>query len=201
MNAVFELEAQIQQGELPEPEVIFVALGSGGTAAGLLAGLVTSSLKSRLIAIPVVRIPAPRLLIEGLAKSALRLSKRRILRPFSQCLEMDPRWLGDGYGVSTLAGETAIKIGKKCGLFLESTYTGKTFAASLGWLSGSKDRGNVSTRSDARWASDARDSQSRVTQSALFWSTISTTKPSPSSDRAIRLSPALHSLLRNRTIT
>jgi 1-aminocyclopropane-1-carboxylate deaminase/D-cysteine desulfhydrase-like pyridoxal-dependent ACC family enzyme len=201
MNAVFELEAQIHRGELPEPEVIFVALGSGGTAAGLLAGLVTSSLKSKLIAIPVLRLPAPRLLIEGLAKSALRLSKRRILRPFSQCLEIDPRWLGGGYGVSTLAGETAIKIGKKCGLSLESTYTGKTFAAALGWLSGSKDRGNVSTRPDARWASDGRDDQSRVIQPALFWSTISTTKPSPSCDRAVRLSPAIHSLLRNRTIT
>ena len=39
VEAAFELAAQIEAGELPEPSHVVVALGSGGTAAGLAAGL------------------------------------------------------------------------------------------------------------------------------------------------------------------
>ncbi|HMJ15415.1 MAG TPA: pyridoxal-phosphate dependent enzyme, partial [Polyangiaceae bacterium] len=38
-HAAHELNAQIRRGELPQPDVIVVAVGTGGTAAGLLAGI------------------------------------------------------------------------------------------------------------------------------------------------------------------
>jgi D-cysteine desulfhydrase len=198
LDALLELEGQIRNGELPEPDVIYVALGSGGTAAGLLAGLTISSLRSRLIAIPVLNLPAPRLLVESLAKRALRLSGHPIPSNLSERLELDARWIGEGYGKTTLAGETAIGIAEKCGLSLESTYTGKAFAAALGWLSGPVDRGNVSTRPNEPFASDSKGTPSGVIRHALFWSTISTTKDSPTDNRAVTLSPAITRLLRNR---
>ena len=37
LNAGLELAEQIARGEAPEPAAVFVALGTGGTAAGLLA--------------------------------------------------------------------------------------------------------------------------------------------------------------------
>src|SRR5262249_17983196 len=39
LNAGLELAEQVRAGLLPEPAAVFAALGSGGTVAGLLAGL------------------------------------------------------------------------------------------------------------------------------------------------------------------
>jgi D-cysteine desulfhydrase len=46
MAAVKELELQVRSGKLPQPDWIVVALGSGGTAAGILAGLACSRLST-----------------------------------------------------------------------------------------------------------------------------------------------------------
>ncbi|MGC4000664.1 MAG: pyridoxal-phosphate dependent enzyme [Anaeromyxobacter sp.] len=191
IDAVAELDEQIRAGVLPEPDVIFVALGSGGTAAGILAGLARSQLRARLVAVPVLKIPAPRTLVLHLARRALRSLDAEIPQNLASRLEIDSRWIGDGYGVPTQAGETAIQIATTQGLQLESTYTGKAFAAALGWLRWPAARGNVATRTQppAEVRGGAR-SQPRA-ERALFWSTISTTKDSPTENRAVTLSPSL----------
>lgn len=51
INAAFELKEQIGQGLIPTPDIIYVALGSSGAAAGLLAGLQAAGLSSKVIAI------------------------------------------------------------------------------------------------------------------------------------------------------
>ena len=53
VNAAFELREQIERGEMPEPERIYVALGSMGTAVGLLLGLKATGLESRVIPVRV----------------------------------------------------------------------------------------------------------------------------------------------------
>src|SRR6478735_2647479 len=53
VTAAAELEAQVHAGLLPEPNLIVVALGSGGTAGGLCAGLVRTRLRTRVLAIAV----------------------------------------------------------------------------------------------------------------------------------------------------
>ena len=45
--------AQVERGELPEPSHVVVALGSGGTAAGLVAGLRLAGLRTRVVAVVV----------------------------------------------------------------------------------------------------------------------------------------------------
>jgi len=46
VNAAFELKEQIEQGIMPEPEVIFCPVGSGGSQAGLYLGLKLAGLKN-----------------------------------------------------------------------------------------------------------------------------------------------------------
>ena len=54
VNAAFELKDQIDAGEMPEPDLLYVAMGTMGTAAGLMLGLKATGLKTRLVAVPAV---------------------------------------------------------------------------------------------------------------------------------------------------
>jgi len=53
INAALELKGQVDRGEMPEPDHIFVACGSAGTAAGLAVGASLVGLKSRIHAVQV----------------------------------------------------------------------------------------------------------------------------------------------------
>ena len=69
--AVEELEQQVLEGHMPTPDWIVVPLGSGGTAAGILAGLVRSRLPTRLLAVSVLRNPVDGAWVRLLAKRVL----------------------------------------------------------------------------------------------------------------------------------
>jgi len=49
LNAIFELKQQIENGEMPEPDYIYLSSGLLGTSAGLMVGLKAAGLKSQLI--------------------------------------------------------------------------------------------------------------------------------------------------------
>lgn len=51
VNAAFELRDQIDAGILPEPDVIYIPLGTGGMAVALFLGLQLAGIKSKLIAV------------------------------------------------------------------------------------------------------------------------------------------------------
>jgi 1-aminocyclopropane-1-carboxylate deaminase/D-cysteine desulfhydrase-like pyridoxal-dependent ACC family enzyme len=53
VNAAFELKEQIANGDMPEPEYIYVACGTMGTAAGLILGLRVANLKCRVVSVRV----------------------------------------------------------------------------------------------------------------------------------------------------
>ncbi len=53
VNAAFELRRQIDAGELPMPDFIYVALGSLGTAAGLALGCRLAGIKTRVVGVVV----------------------------------------------------------------------------------------------------------------------------------------------------
>jgi 1-aminocyclopropane-1-carboxylate deaminase/D-cysteine desulfhydrase-like pyridoxal-dependent ACC family enzyme len=53
VNAAYELKEQIKKGEIPEPDYIYVASGSMGTAAGLILGLRAINSKTQVIAVRV----------------------------------------------------------------------------------------------------------------------------------------------------
>ncbi len=142
INAIFELKNQISEGILPEPDVIFVAAGSSGTASGLTAGCKLLGLKTKIYPVNVSRdiIVNPKNLIRIANKSIKYLRKRDKSIPDVQVdkgdFDMIKGYLGSNYGVKTVKSQEAVDLvydleGKKLGLKLETTYTGKAMAAML----------------------------------------------------------------------
>jgi D-cysteine desulfhydrase len=138
VEAAAELRAQVESGELPEPSHVVVALGSGGTAAGLAAGLKLAGLRSRLVCVLVndlTRVDATT--VVRLARRTLRLLRRHgvnveDVKISPEEIDVVPGWLGAGYGHSTLEAARAIELlADRAGLTLEPVYTGKAMAALL----------------------------------------------------------------------
>jgi 1-aminocyclopropane-1-carboxylate deaminase/D-cysteine desulfhydrase-like pyridoxal-dependent ACC family enzyme len=129
MNAASELAAQVRAGDLPEPDLIVVPLGSGGTAAGLLAGLARAGLESRVLAVTVAG--PPQLFARKTRALAKTLVEPLVWPRVEARLEIETSYLGDGYGHATDAGANATREAAKLGITLDDTYTAKAFAAAL----------------------------------------------------------------------
>lgn len=139
-----ELGRQVAGGECPEPDALYVALGSGGTVAGLLVGLELAGLETRVHAVRVVdRLFANRTIVLALARRTAALIAAHggpQVRVAPDRLVVEHVWFGGGYGVETPAGSEALERGRDAGLAVEPTYTAKTLAAAL---AGAKDGGVV----------------------------------------------------------
>jgi 1-aminocyclopropane-1-carboxylate deaminase/D-cysteine desulfhydrase-like pyridoxal-dependent ACC family enzyme len=127
LAATRELAAQIRAGEAPEPDAVVVPLGSGGTAAGILAGVVAERLRSHVIAVDVAigsaaAVPLVLYLAHGVGGRLADLARR---------LRVERGHLGAGYGHPTDAGTRATAEARAMGLTLDPTYTAKAFAAAL----------------------------------------------------------------------
>ncbi len=135
VEVALELAAQVDAGELPEPERVIVPVGSGGTAAGLLLGLGMAGLSSRVLG--VIVSDQPRLDPAGLAgraRAAARLLRKRgyparIPEPDPGRMDVVRDWLGAGYGHPTADSERAVTDAAATGLTLDPVYTGKAMAA------------------------------------------------------------------------
>jgi D-cysteine desulfhydrase len=137
IDAGLELAEQVRRGELPEPARLYVAVGTGGTAAGLAAGLALGGLRTRVVGVLVTDIlpPTPRRL-DRLARRGLRLLARAgaAVEPKRTALELEVEkgHVGNGYGHRTERGSGAVDLAERLeGLELETTYTGKTLGALL----------------------------------------------------------------------
>ena len=162
VNAAFELQEQISKGELPEPDSIFVPMGSGGTVAGLVLGAKLSGLRSRVAGVLVTDILPPS--TDKLARLATR--SLGLLR---QCATDVPAvtvaaqdftvirgYVGPGYGAPTDAGCQARDLMQRLeGIHLETTYTAKCLAAMI----------------------DAARVPERRSGTVLFWNTFSSIDP------------------------
>jgi D-cysteine desulfhydrase len=138
VDAALELAAQVERGDLPAPAQVVVALGSGGTAAGLVLGFALAGLDTRVVAVQVNdRTPLSSARVARLAERARRLLERRSARLPALSISpadvrVETRWLGAGYGHHTDQADRALDLaGREEGLRLEPVYTGKTMAALL----------------------------------------------------------------------
>jgi D-cysteine desulfhydrase len=134
VNAVFELKDQIKQGLVPEPDVIYVAIGSGGTAAGLILGVRAAGLKSivRPIAVDTDDFPAILgKLVPQTNKLLHDLDKNFPLFDWQpKDFVVETSQIGKGYGVITPEAKEALELLKRTeGIVLEGTYSAKAFAA------------------------------------------------------------------------
>ena len=116
------------------PDVIVHAASSGGTQAGLIAGVSLYGLKTRVIGVSADD-PA----------AAIGSTVRRIIRGidgmegFDGEVEVDDTWVGGGYGVPTDASREAQTMAARTeALFVDHTYTAKAFAAFLSYVRGGR---------------------------------------------------------------
>ncbi len=135
VNAAFELKEQIAAGLVPEPAWIFVALGTGGTVAGLTLGARLAGLRSRVVGVLVTDIlpPGPRRLAR-MAEQARRMLARYAdvggVRAEPGDFTVRQGFCGAAYGAPTDEGRWARDQMRELeGIHLETTYTGKCLAA------------------------------------------------------------------------
>jgi D-cysteine desulfhydrase len=137
VSAAFELAEQVRAGALPEPAELYVAVGSGGTLAGLVAGLALAGLRTRVVGVLVTDIlpPSPRKLVRmaHAVLRELRSASPRVPDPPIGPGDFDfvRSQLGPGYGAATEAARAAVAAAAERGLEIETTYTGKCLAAVL----------------------------------------------------------------------
>jgi len=137
VSAALELAGQADRGELPIPDLVYVPLGSMGTAVGLaigfaLAGLPTQVVGVRVVPEQVAGVPQAIQLATAVVE-LLRSVDRHVpaLEAAQIALEVRDGFFGQGYAVPTDAGSAAVEAAAVDGLHLEGTYTGKAMAALL----------------------------------------------------------------------
>ncbi|MET7949498.1 pyridoxal-phosphate dependent enzyme [Micromonospora sp. NPDC005324] len=120
-----ELRAQLSDADADGVEVV-VALGSGGTMAGLVRELGAQ----RVIGVDVGAVPDPRATVAGLLVGEVE----------PDALRIDGTQVGAGYRTLTDAVRTALEVTARTeGVFLDPTYTGRAMA---GLLAGSFPHGD-----------------------------------------------------------
>ena len=126
--ALLELEQAVARGEIARPDAIYVALGSGGTAAGLAAGAALLGWPTRVVGARVSpRVVSNAWVASWLARRTLRLLGSRA-RPAG--LAVDHSQAGAGYRLPTAAASQAQELTRGLpGGPLDLTYTAKAFAA------------------------------------------------------------------------
>ncbi len=138
VNAALELAEQVADGEVPRPAAIFTALGSGGTHAGLAAGMQILGWDVPVVGVLVsdhLRLDQER--VGGLARRTAALLRRADPsfpdgEPSPDRLIVREGYLGRGYGHPTEAADRTVRLVRDVeGIPMDRTYTGKAMAAML----------------------------------------------------------------------
>lgn len=136
VNAAFELKEQIDQGLMPEPDVLYLAMGTMGSAVGLAIGLRAAGMKTRLVP---VRASSTDAASEGKMVELFdaTIGLLRSMDPSFPALTLKREdtgirhgYVGQGYARPTRKGLDAMRVFREAtGIELETTYTAKAFAA------------------------------------------------------------------------
>jgi D-cysteine desulfhydrase len=135
VNAGLELAEQIRNGELPEPELIVLPLGTGGTTAGLMLGLHLAGIQSKIVAVRVGPwIGSSRWRVRWrmgqVARALRRLTGDAITLPPRNRLTIEHGWSGGAYGrAEPRARKPAEWLKDATGIRLDGTYGAKAFGA------------------------------------------------------------------------
>ncbi|MDB5150201.1 MAG: pyridoxal-phosphate dependent enzyme family protein [Mucilaginibacter sp.] len=119
---------------------IIVPNGSGGTQAGLVAGLKLSGLSNICISSYTVlsQLAAAQSITHEKVNAVLNLLDPELKIGPDEIL-IDPHFLGEGYGISTTAMIEAVKLlARTEGIFLDPVYSGKAFAGLLADINAGK---------------------------------------------------------------
>ena len=123
--------------QMPPPDVIVHSTSSGGTQAGLVAGCRLLGLPSRVVGISADD-----------SSSSLQTQVGGIITGVADLLEVDPallasgtaievddRFVGEGYGIPTDQSREAIRLAARTeAIFLDPTYTAKAMAGVIAYV-------------------------------------------------------------------
>lgn len=141
VEAGLELAAQIEGGELPRPDLVYLTAGSAGSCAGLLLGLALANVRTHVHLVSSVErwafnrvmlgrmlgVAHRELLTRGLVDAPPGSAKDWLARA-GITFAIDHTEVGGGYGSPTPAGVGAAELAAVHGLSLETTYTAKCLA-------------------------------------------------------------------------
>ena len=135
VNAALELYEQVKNGVFPEPDVIYVAGGSGGTVAGLMVGLDAVEMKTRVRSVAVEPDGLQAQTVANLCNETVAL-----LHSHDPTFSEKQYMIGDvdityehtgiGYGVGTVeSGYAKQLLSATEGIAVDDTYAAKACAA------------------------------------------------------------------------
>ncbi|KKP22562.1 MAG: 1-aminocyclopropane-1-carboxylate deaminase [candidate division TM6 bacterium GW2011_GWF2_28_16] len=145
VNAAFELKEQLKVLNMQEPDIIYVTLGSAGTAAGLIVGAKLAGLKSKIIPVRISMTPEYKsnILCELINKINIYIKnlgnnfiitqasvENNQVKYLDLDIEIKHDFAGPEYAFITQQAASAVNLLNNFeNIKLESTYTGKTLAA------------------------------------------------------------------------
>lgn len=141
VRAYQEIQDQLTEQGICEPSALFFASGSGGTQAGLVVGSQLMGRKTRLIGVEIEPVPLDEDGVSPYHRAVLKLTQETTtllempdIFTLSD-IEICSDYTGVAYGVASEKGQEAITLlARTEGIFLDPVYTGKAFAALLGWI-------------------------------------------------------------------
>lgn len=138
VNAGLELAQQIPKGDFAEPDRLYVANGTMGTASGLALGLALAGLRTKVQAIRVTHefVANRRAMRKLISKTATLMHMLDVSVPTDLAnrihLSFRDDFFASGYAHTNEATDDAVAIARdEFGISLETTYTGKAMAALL----------------------------------------------------------------------
>jgi D-cysteine desulfhydrase len=150
VEAGLEIGGQVARGELPAPDFVHVAGGTGGVAAGLVIGLRLAGLPSRVVAIRCVAAEVltelrivflARRLRQRLAQLA-GVEEASLPQPLAEDFLILHNQAGGGYGRATEASEQArVLFETSASVVLDGTYTAKAAAGLLAFAAAAEGAG------------------------------------------------------------
>ncbi len=164
VDAALEVLAQFAEARVSAPGVVYVAAGTLGTAIGLAIGFASAGAPTKVVAVRVTPLEVGSDEVAAKVAAETVALAHSLDEDFPQLamgdlnFELRHDWFEPGYGVVTRETTEAVGLAAARGLKLETTYTGKAFAAMLG---------------------DARAGRVGPSGSVLFWDTYSSAPMPP----------------------
>lgn len=138
VDCINEIRKQSKELSIDFPDYIFTPIGSGGTQAGLISGVLKNKLKSKVIGISVLhKNNIAKKIVADLTSETLEHLK--IDNETNENVLIDDTFVGEGYGITTEESIETIKLLAKLeGIFLCPVYTAKAMTGLIEYIKSGK---------------------------------------------------------------
>lgn len=133
---------EIKEQSQIEADYIFTPIGSGGTQAGIIAGIVKNEMKTNVVGISVLhKTEVASKIVEDLTNETLNYFGLDKIK--SEKVIIDDNFIGQGYGITTKESIETIKLFAKIeGIFLDPVYTSKAMTGLIDHIKTGKIKSN-----------------------------------------------------------